>query len=51
MKKPEAIRFRTEEFNPRFTGPPSPYMGPPNDEVDKLWYDLSERKYSPCSFR
>jgi hypothetical protein len=32
------------EFNPRFVGPPSPYMGEPHPEVDRLWYDLAERK-------
>ncbi|KAI9146892.1 Cyclochlorotine biosynthesis protein O [Paramyrothecium foliicola] len=42
LRQPDAIKFRTEEFNPHFTGPPSPYMGQPNAQVDKLWYDLSE---------
>ncbi|KAK7947801.1 uncharacterized protein PG986_008687 [Apiospora aurea] len=42
LREPDAVRFETQHFNPRFTGAPSPYMGPPNEQVDKLWYDLSE---------
>ncbi|KAI1630861.1 hypothetical protein F4809DRAFT_659250 [Biscogniauxia mediterranea] len=35
-------KAKDQEFNPHFTRPLSPYMGVPNPEVDRLWYDLSE---------
>ncbi|KAI0129729.1 hypothetical protein BJ170DRAFT_617373 [Xylariales sp. AK1849] len=38
----DAVSFKTVEFNPRFTGTPSPYMGQPNPDVDRIWYDLAE---------
>jgi len=36
------LRFKQQVFNPRFIGPPSEFMGDPNPELDKRWYDISK---------
>ncbi|KAK7713929.1 hypothetical protein SLS63_011881 [Diaporthe eres] len=38
-----SIKYEQVEFDPRFEGEKSPYMGDPSPMVDKLWYDLAAR--------
>ena len=34
------LRPKEVVFNPRFKGPPSPYMGAPSEELDERWHKI-----------